>query len=314
MSRIQDILAKAERDGTARRTQSDSFTPSPPVAFPPPQAHSAGSAQAQSAGSAQAVTPRVDGTSALNPFSPASIGPPAPPSVAPVTPSIAAVAAQAAPSAEPRTAVATLHPLLVAAINPHSPVAEQFRTMRSRISHREESAPLRTLMITSPGAGDGKSITAANLALTMAQEFQRRVVLIDTDFRGSAVHSLFGVNATPGLAELLAGEATLDDVAVYMPDYRLTIIPAGQTPQFPTELLGSTSMRRVVDMLRARFDRILFDMPAVAPLADVGTLAPMADAVLMVVRAGVTQRPALDQALAVFDEGKVLGVVLNDAR
>jgi protein-tyrosine kinase len=328
MSRIQEILAKAERDGTARRTQTtESFPTAAPVAFPPQpslsngqgqahstasaQPHSTGSGQPHSTGAAQLVTPRVDGTSALDPFAPTAAAPTPP---AAITPSLAAVASQAAPIGEPRTAIATLHPLLVAAINPHSPVAEQYRTLRSRISQREEMTPLRTLVITSPGAGDGKSVTAANLALTMAQEFQRRVVLVDADFRGSSVHSLFGVAGTPGLAELLAGEASLEDVMVYMPDYRLTIIPAGQTPQFPTELLGSTAMRRAIDVLRSRFDRVLFDMPAVTPLADVGTLTPLADGVLMVVRAGLTLRPALDEALGAFADGKVLGVVLNDAQ
>ena len=161
---------------------------------------------------------------------------------------------------------------------------------------------------------DGGAITAANLALTMAQEFQRRVVLVDADFRGPTVHSLFGLSVEPGLAELLSGEATIDDVAIYLPDYRLTVIPAGRAPHFPAELLGSTAMRRAIDALRGRFDRVLFDVPAAMPLADAGTLAPRADGVLMVVRAGVTQRPALEDALAVFDDEKVVGVVLNDAQ
>jgi capsular exopolysaccharide synthesis family protein len=311
MSRIQEILAKAERDGTARRTQAETFTPPPPVPFTPAPAHIPPPAPIT-------VTPRVEGTAALDPFassamtssSTASLAP----APAPVVPSLTAVASQAAPVTEPRTAIATLHPLLIAAVNPHSPVAEQYRTVRSRISHREEAFPIRTLLVTSPGPGDGKSITVANLALTMAQEFQRRVVLVDADFRGSSIHSLFGLPGTPGLAELLAGEATLDDVMVHLPDYRLTIIPAGRTPQFPTELLSSSLMRRVVDTLRSRFDKVLFDMPAVTPLADVATFAPMADGVLMVVRAGVTQRPALNDALTVFDEEKVLGLVLNDTK
>jgi capsular exopolysaccharide synthesis family protein len=311
MSRIQDILAKAERDGTARRTQNEPFTPAPTVPFTP------ASAQPLPAGVGAQGAPRVDGSSALDSFAPTSVAPVATPIVAapsPVVPSLTAVASQAAPIAEPRTAIATLHPLLVAAINPHSPVAEQYRTVRSRISHREETTSLRTIVVTSPGPGDGKSITVANLALTMAQEFQRRVVLVDADFRGSSIHSLFGLQGTPGLADLLAGEATLDDVMVQLPDYRLTIIPAGNIPHFPTELLSSTIMRRVVDTLRSRFDKVLFDMPAVTPLADVATFAPLADGVVMVVRAGVTQRPALNEALAAFDEEKVLGLVLNDIK
>ncbi len=310
MSRIQDILAKAERDGTARRTQTETFAPAPPVPFTPAPATPLSTGAGQ-----QGPSPRVDGSSALDTFAPppvASVATPMAPG--PVMPSLAAVASQAAPVAEPRTAIATLHPLLVAAINPHSPVAEQYRTVRSRISHREETTSLRTIVVTSPGPGDGKSITVANLALTMAQEFQRRVVLVDADFRGSSIHSLFGLQGTPGLADLLAGEATLDEVMVELPDYRLTIIPAGRTPQFPTELLSSTIMRRVVDTLRSRFDKVLFDMPAVTPLADVATFAPLADGVVMVVRAGVTQRPALNEALSVFDEEKVLGLVLNDIK
>ena len=288
MSRIQEILAKAERDGTARRTQSASAGPLP-SAFPQ-----------------QPVIAPIDGSSALDqaPFAAAAVATP--------IPSTLAAAGAPAASGQGRTATATLHPLLVAAIDPHSEIAERYRSIRARISHREETMPVRTMMVTSPGDGDGKSITAANLALTMAQEFQRRVVLVDADFRGPSVHALFGLEPTPGLSELLSGDVTLEDAMIYLPDHRLTVIPAGRTPHFPTELLGSTAMRRIVDTLRGRFDRVLFDTPAVMPLADTGTFAPMADGVVLVVRAGLTQRPALDRAISAFDADKVLGVVLND--
>ena len=301
MSRIQEILAKAERDGGVRRTQTGGgFTPtSGPAAFT----------------ASPISAPRVDGTSALDDATFVTDAdalhdtPPAAPVDAEARPSPIGVRSQVA---EGRTAAASLHPLLIAAIDPHSTVAERYRSVRARISHREETMPMRTLMVTSPDSGDGKSITVANLALTMAQEFQRQVILVDADFRGSSIHALFGLDSAPGLAEVLEGELTLDEVMVYLPDYRLTVIPAGRTPQFPTELLASTAMRRVTDTLRGRFDRVLFDTPAVMPLADAGTFAPMADGVLMVVRAGQTQRPALERALAAFDEAKVLGVVLND--
>jgi capsular exopolysaccharide synthesis family protein len=291
MSRIQDILAKAERDGTAQRTQAGSaVAPAPaPAAFAPPAPVFTPPAP---------VAPLTDGSSALdtNPFRAAAVPPPAP------------------AAAEGRMATATLHPTLVAAIDPHSEAAERYRTLRARISHREETMPLRTLMITGPNAAAGVSITAANLALTMAQEPQRRVVLVDGNLRDAAVHSLFGLDRGPGLAELLTGEASLDQVLVHLADHQLTVLPAGRTPQFPTELLGSTAMRRVIDTLRSRFDRVLLDMPSALPFADAGTVAPMADGVLMVVRAGVTHRPQLDQALATFDEDRVVGVVLNDAQ
>jgi capsular exopolysaccharide synthesis family protein len=293
MSRIQDILAKAERDGTARRTQTSS-------AFAPAPAHQV------------TVAPAVDGTAALDTgtFAPTTRPAAIPP---PPEPHLVSAPARTEP-AEPRSARATLHPALVAAIAPHSVAAEQYRSIRTRLAHREEQAPMRILMITSPAARDGKSITAANLGLTMAQELQRRIVLVDCDLRRGSVHSLFGVEAPIGLAEVLAGEATLDEALIHLPDHRLTVLPAGGVPQFPTELLGSSLMRRTLDTLRAKFDRVLLDAPAVLPLADVGTVAPMVDGVLMVVRAGSTLRPALDQAIAAFEEKKLLGLVLNDAR
>ncbi|MGE0444753.1 MAG: CpsD/CapB family tyrosine-protein kinase [Vicinamibacterales bacterium] len=276
MSRIQEILAKAEREGTARRPQPTAVPAPPPVA--PPTAVSLATAPASS-------THQFDGTAALAPA-----------------------------VEEVRTVTATLHPALVAALNPHSDAAEQYRSVRTRLAQHEGHAPMRTIAVTSPGEGDGKSVTAANLALTMAQEIQTTVVLVDTELRTPAAHALLGVAGTPGLAEVLSGEATLDEALLYLPELRLTLLPAGATPQFPTELLGSNAMRRTLDTLRSRFDRIVLDVPAVAPLADAGTVGPLADGVLMVVRAGVTKRPALDQALGAFPDGHVVGVILNESR
>jgi capsular exopolysaccharide synthesis family protein len=305
VSRIQDILAKAERDGTARRTHAEQTGAAALTATPA----STGSM------SSTAVLAPIDGTAALDTaaFMPRPMDMPGPIDM-PVNLAELRPAPGRPELVETRTARATLHPALVAAIAPHSTVAEQYRAVRTRLNVHEDATALRTLVVTSPGAGDGKSITAANLALTMAQEHQRNVLLIDADVRRPSVHSLFGIDDGPGLADVLNGDATLDEALIYLPDHRLTLLTAGPAPQYPTELLGSTAMRRTLDTLRARFDRILLDVPAVAPLADVSTIAPLADGVLMVVRAGVTQRPALEAALGVFEENKVLGFVLNEAR
>jgi len=147
----------------------------------------------------------------------------------------------------------------------------------------------------------------------MAQEFQQRVLLLDADLRRPSVHHLFGIAETPGLADVLMGGATLDDALVSVGEHRLTIMPSGVVPSHPAELLGSAAMRRVLDTLRTRFDRILIDMPPVAPLADVAVASSLADGVLMIVRAGVTPKPAIERALSSLDTAKVLGLVLNDA-
>lgn len=288
MSRIQDILNKAERDGTARRTRA--LTDEPPV----------GTARV-----AQPIAP----TPPPPAFSRATFDATAP---AAVHPPVYSPAAHDEPEA--MTGIGPrLHEQLVAALAPASLAAEQYRSLRTRIKRAENGRSVRTIVITSPAKGDGKSLTAANLALTMAQEFQQRVLLVDADLRRPTVHQLFGVNEGPGLADVLMGIAEIDHALVDIPEHHLTVLPAGVPPGHPAELLGSAAMRRMLDTLRTRYDRILIDMPPVAPLADLHVMAPLADGILMIVRAGVTPKPAIEQALAGLDMTKVLGLVLNDS-
>jgi capsular exopolysaccharide synthesis family protein len=277
MSRIQDILSKAERDGTVRRTRGVSDEAPPAVAPARPR-----------------TTFETTTTHAAPAWTPAAVAP-----------------AIETPAAQEATGPA-LDPRLVVAIAPHSLAAEQFRSLRTRIKAAEHGRAVRAIVITSPAKGDGKSLTAANLALTMAQEFQQRVLLLDGDLRRPSVHRLFGINEGPGLSDVLMGAVDLNEALVSLPDQHLTLLPAGTPPNHPAELLGSATMRRVLDTLRTRFDRILIDMPPVAPLADLQIVAPMADGLLMIVRAGVTPRPAIERALAGLDMSKVLGLVLNE--
>lgn len=278
MSRIQEILNKAEREGTMRRTRALSDQAAPlPAAAPLP------------------VPPPVTSFDAPPP------APWAPPAAAPIEHHTIA-------PATPR-----LDARLVAATAPQSRAAEQYRLLRTRVKRAENGRALRSIVITSPSKGDGKSLTAANLALTMAQEFHQRVLIVDADFRRPSIARLFGVSDSPGLSDVLLGGADLDAALVSLTEQRLTVLPAGTPPGRAAELLGSAGMRRVLDALRSRFDRILIDMPPVAPVADVHIVAPMADGVLMVVRAGVTGKPAIEEALSGLDATKVLGLVLNDA-
>jgi capsular exopolysaccharide synthesis family protein len=222
-------------------------------------------------------------------------------------------AAWTPPLDAPTRVMGPLDAHLVAALAPTSLAAEQYRSLRTRIKRAESGRALRAIAITSPNKGDGKSLTAANLALTMAQEFQQRVLLIDCDLRRPSVHQLFGLTAGPGLADVLMNVAELDQALVSLPEHHLTILPAGMPPSNPAELLGSAAMRRVLDTLRTRFDRILIDVPPVAPLADLHVLTPVVDGLLMIVRAGVTPKPAIERALAGLDQSKVLGLVLNES-
>jgi protein-tyrosine kinase len=203
--------------------------------------------------------------------------------------------------------------LVVSAFEPHSAAAEQFRLLRARLARLDKGRVAnKAILMTSPGRGDGKTVTAVNLAVTMARDLQRRVVIVDADMRSPGVHRLLGLPVGPGLADVLAGDASLEEVAIEVVDLGLTVLPAGSSPQHPAELLGSAAMRRLMDQLRSTFDRIVVDTPPAAPLADVGVLSPLADGVLVVVRAGMTGRPELQRTLDTLDPARLLGLVLNN--
>jgi capsular exopolysaccharide synthesis family protein len=272
MSRIQNILDKAEREGAVRRVHTLNAAALAPVADSP--------------------------TTFVAP--PPIAAPEAPPAVP-------------APAAGRVMTNVRLHPRLVMAAENGGIAAEQYRALRTRMLHADNGTSVNVVLITSPGRGDGKSLTVANLGLTMAQEHQRRVCVVDADLRQPQQDRLFGLSAAPGLADVLACDAALDDALITLEEYQITILPAGTASAHPAELLGTTTMRRTLDALRSRFDCVLIDAPAAIPLADVGILTPLVDSVVMVVRAGVTSKPAIHDAITSIDGGKLLGIVLNEA-
>ena len=201
---------------------------------------------------------------------------------------------------------------LLAALSP-STAAEQYRALRTRIVHSETGGPVNVVLITSPGRGDGKSLTAANLGLAMAQEYQQRICVVDADFRSPQQRRLFGLPETPGLADVLLSRATIEEAVIELEEHHISVLPAGSQSAHPAELFGTTTMRRTLETLRSRFDRIVIDSPAATPLADVGILAPLVDSIVLIVRAGYTSKPAIHDAIAAIDAAKLLGVVLNEA-
>jgi protein-tyrosine kinase len=314
MSRIHDVLNKAERDGAAQRTRATITEPAAPVG-------TRGTVEGPAAPGLETGTPayvetppppRVEIAIPI----PSSVRAPAPtPPERPAGIPVERPAPSALRLGEPTARESSgLDPMLVAALAPHSVAAEQYRALRTRILQSENGTPLRIVLVTSPGKGDGKSVSATNLALTMAQQVPSRVLLLDADLRRPKSHRLLGLDERqPGLADVLMGGEDLESALVPVPGRHLWVLPAGLPPGHPAELLGSSAMRRVIDTLRTRFDRVIVDTPPITPLADVRILSPMADGIVLVVRAGVTQRPDIERALSVFDRQRVLGVVLNDA-
>lgn len=302
MSRIQQILSKAERDGTARRfaaVEETTSTEAPPIpqVLPP---------RLEARGPSRAVADQpMDPREALPIFEP-------PATEIDEDPSGAENAGESSLAA-PVSVEATLDPLLVAALQPLSAAGEQYRSLRSRISQAENGHAIRVIQLTSPGRHDGKTMTALNLALTMAQEFQQRVLVVDADLRQPRVHELLGLPPGPGLVDVLTGAATLEQALIEIPEYRLTVLRAGRAYERPAEMLGSAPMRRLVDTLRTHFDRIVVDS-ASAAVADPGAVAAVVDRLLLVVRAGSTTRPAIARAMGALGASKLLGLVFNESR
>jgi len=211
-----------------------------------------------------------------------------------------------------RVLAASLEPLLIAQTAPIGATAEQYRALRTRLSVLDRRSSSQVLLVTSPGAGEGRSLTTANLALTMGQDHEKRICILDADLRGPNQHALFGIPQTPGLCDVVLGRAALDDAIVDIAHCDIAILPAGTVPAHPAELLGTNAVHRVVQALRGRFDCVLVDAPAVTPLADIAILSPLVDAIALVVRAGQTGRPAIRDAIAALDPARFVGVVLND--
>jgi non-specific protein-tyrosine kinase len=320
MNRIQQILSKAEHDGTARR-----ITPA------------ADDRPSNFAGAVSPAPPVIERSAAIGYAEPISRPAPAPfinredsrvshaepaPLAAPVVahePHEAREAREARQAREAQEAQEaqqatkwTIHRVLAASSQPNSSAAEQYRSLRSRITQAENGHSLRVIQVTSPSKGDGKTVTALNLALTMAQEYQQRIAIVDCDLRQPQVHALLGLPPGPGLADVLAGIATLDDALIHLPDQHLTVLRAGRAQERPAELLGSGAMRRIVDALRTQFDRVIVDS-APTQVADPGAMAQLADGLLVVVRAGRTTRPAITHALETLPAAKILGLVFNES-
>lgn len=197
--------------------------------------------------------------------------------------------------------------------NPSVEIAEQFRKLRSRLYEIRGSEPLQKLLVTSTIPGEGKTFVALNLALAIARQQGRRVLLVDADLRAPKLASTLGAQNGPGLSEFLCGAA--DETAIIQtdPEGSLFLIPAGNMLSNPTELLGSERLQWLFNRMSPHFDWVIVDAPPVLPVSDSGVLAGYCEGVMVVVRAGSTSYDAVGSALNELRTKKLLGVVLNRA-
>ncbi len=194
-----------------------------------------------------------------------------------------------------------------------SAAAESVRTIRTNLMFMSPGEEITSLVVTSAGPSEGKTSLAANIAYTMASA-GKRVVLVDTDMRRPRVHKAFGLKKQLGLSSALIGEISREE-AVRPSGYpNLDLLPLGNVPPNPAELLASVSFNKMCEWLFARYDRVIFDSPPVMAVADASILAQHVDGILLVARQDKTNRHMLRQSLNSLAtvNAKVLGFVLND--
>jgi capsular exopolysaccharide synthesis family protein len=202
---------------------------------------------------------------------------------------------------------------LVVQVSPQSPRAEAFRQLRTNLQFVEVDDTGRTFVITSSLQSEGKSSTSANLAITLA-EAGSRVLLIDGDLRRPRVAEYMGLEGAVGLTDHLIGNVKLDDVVQSWGSGNLEVLPAGQVPPNPSELLGSKAMIALLARLDAEYDTVIIDAPPLLPVTDAAILSKLVSGgAIMVVGSGKTTKHQAETAISTIETvgGRLVGVILN---
>jgi capsular exopolysaccharide synthesis family protein len=204
---------------------------------------------------------------------------------------------------------------LIAYSNPDSIIAEQFRTIRTNIHFLTERGKKRVLLISSPGTGEGKSTTAANIAVSMAQQ-KEKVLIIDANLREPALHSIFKVSNSLGLTDVLTGKTIFEEAVQRTNIGRLEVLTSGSLPQNPTEILGSDKMNDLFRLALQEYNFILVDSSGVLEVSDTKVLANKCDGVILVVSEHLTKsNNAIETKKALeFAQAKLIGVIMNEIK
>ncbi len=193
-----------------------------------------------------------------------------------------------------------------------TPIGEAYRSLRTNILFSKSAGRIQTFLITSIAPGDGKSFTAANLSICMAQQ-KSNTLLVDTDMRRGVLHNTFGVPKEPGFSNYLMGSILAAEIIQETHIPNLSVISCGSLIPNPSEMLGSVQLRRFLDEMRRRFDLIIFDTPPLNAATDAVVLGTQVDGVVVVVRSGKTQKEVARQKMELFKNvhAKIIGAILN---
>ncbi|HVO99430.1 MAG TPA: CpsD/CapB family tyrosine-protein kinase [Bryobacteraceae bacterium] len=209
---------------------------------------------------------------------------------------------------------ATTDSLLIDVARPHEAPMEEFRTLRTRLNHMKTLQPITTVVMTSPSPAEGKSLSAANLALAQAHLANNTTLLADFDFRRPIVHTMFGVDRSPGITDYLLGRVPLHKAMRKVTGTNLYIMPAGEAVINPLELLNLREVKQLLDRLPTLFNWVILDSPPLLFAADANLLSTLCHGTLLVVRIGHTTIDSVTRAMQSLCNNNVLGIVVNGAR
>jgi capsular exopolysaccharide synthesis family protein len=200
----------------------------------------------------------------------------------------------------------------MSALPSHSPIAESYRSLRSSISFAAIDAPLRTMIVTSSHPGEGKSTTSVNLAIAMALE-GRRVILVDADLRRPSLYRVLDLPSAPGLTDVLLGNQKVADALRNTQVTGLRVLTSGPIPPNPAELLNSGPMTALIGELRGMADIVIFDTPPCLPVTDAQVLAAKVEGVLLVAALGEARKAEVKHAKELFDRAhaRTVGLIFN---
>jgi capsular exopolysaccharide synthesis family protein len=203
---------------------------------------------------------------------------------------------------------------LVTILEPNSSASEAYRTLRTNLLHGFVDSPPKVIVITSPGPGEGKSITCANLAVVLAQA-HKNILAVDCDLRKPSLHRYFGLRNMWGIVEILVGERSLPDVREE-PVEGLKVVSVGAIPPTPAELLDSRRFTEFLAGVRGEFDYVLLDSPPVGMVTDPAILATQGDGVLLVLDAQKTRKASVRQSARSLETigANVIGTVVNNIK
>ena len=216
-----------------------------------------------------------------------------------------------------KTVDSKIDPRIVTFYESDSPVAEQFRTLRTNLLALNSNKPIKAVTLTSSINGEGKTVSSINLAISMAQDLnKKRILLVDADLRRGRVHKYLGITPEIGLTDLLLDGNNLDDAFVNIGINNLTILPAGKVANNPAELLGSMKFKNLLSLLKEKFDYIILDTPPIIPVTDAGLIGALTDGVIMIVQAGRTQRGIIKHAEGLLKQAqaKPLGYIMTNVQ